>query len=588
MARTADDILNRAIQAKNRSHSIQVDNSDPVVETEMLLDVSQIDLYDRNPRRHLNEKYDSLKLSLAQRGYTSVLEISRRPGNENYMVCAGSNTTLLIIKELFEETGDRRFKKIRCLFKPWTAESDTLINHLIENDTHGRMIFIDRAEGVLAAKAELEVELNSHLGSREFCKIAKEKGLSIDHTMLSRYQFAVDFLASALPQALGSGMGKHQIEKIRKYKSSYEKYLEFHELLPDSHPEAYAELDEAYLNILAEFDAPMTANSTGQRKWSMTPVEKRMEEYLANTLELPLQTVKLDIATLLDMGELNKAPIPPYNPIITPRKKAGSQEVARPAPPELTETAGAAPSIPARPTPEATAPAVPLDTITPPTQTAEPEPPPPVGQDDFQDFDEKASDVGERLPGEFDIEGSEPPGTECHEVTAETLEFLREQFLHNIQQLADRYGIGDRVFQIPHGPGAYIDFPMTPYYTEQDEEVPVEALAWYFLAGFTEQLAGTTHCLDVLPDGSTYKFHLQKSYYANQRLSEGTLPENEQQDLLPFDNQVGPEPELAIFSIKLFMHWSFSDIECINKLSRLHWHMRGKVREIKKVSIWEI
>src|SRR5690606_34147686 len=80
--------------------------SDPIAPTPMLLTVDQIDLYDKNPRLRENPSYRDLKESIRAAGeFTGTLDITRRPGNERYMIEAGGNTRLMILKELHEELG---------------------------------------------------------------------------------------------------------------------------------------------------------------------------------------------------------------------------------------------------------------------------------------------------------------------------------------------------------------------------------------------------------------------------------------------------------------------------------------------------
>ena len=84
--------------------------------------------------------------------WISRLVITQRPGAADYIVHSGGNTRLLILKELFEETGDERFSRIQCVFRPWSRESDVLLAHLRENDLRGSLTFIDKARAVLDAR----------------------------------------------------------------------------------------------------------------------------------------------------------------------------------------------------------------------------------------------------------------------------------------------------------------------------------------------------------------------------------------------------------------------------------------------------
>jgi hypothetical protein len=77
------------------------------------LDVARIHPYEHNPRRAPNTEYDRIKASIRADGLSQPLVVTQRPGETDYIVHAGGNTRLRILKELFEETGDRRFATSR-------------------------------------------------------------------------------------------------------------------------------------------------------------------------------------------------------------------------------------------------------------------------------------------------------------------------------------------------------------------------------------------------------------------------------------------------------------------------------------------
>ena len=61
----------------------------------MVVDVAEIDFYDRNPRRAENPELQNIKNGIrASKGLDWVLNITRRPGAEHYTLSAGGNTTL--------------------------------------------------------------------------------------------------------------------------------------------------------------------------------------------------------------------------------------------------------------------------------------------------------------------------------------------------------------------------------------------------------------------------------------------------------------------------------------------------------------
>ena len=92
--------------------------SDPLTPTAMVRRLDEIKAYDRNPRLAANARFEEIKASIRVRGLETALPITRRPGEDRYMVSKGGNTRLKILNELFDETGEARFGQVRCEFTP--------------------------------------------------------------------------------------------------------------------------------------------------------------------------------------------------------------------------------------------------------------------------------------------------------------------------------------------------------------------------------------------------------------------------------------------------------------------------------------
>ena len=123
------------------------------------IDIARIQPYEHNPRHSPNPEYDRIRDSIRNNGLDQPLVITQRPGATDYIVHAGGNTRLLILKALFEETGQSRYAQVPCLFQPWRRESDVLLAHLRENDLRGRLTFIDKARAVFETQRLLAQEL---------------------------------------------------------------------------------------------------------------------------------------------------------------------------------------------------------------------------------------------------------------------------------------------------------------------------------------------------------------------------------------------------------------------------------------------
>ena len=196
-------------------------STDPIQPTPMVLSVDEIDIYDHNPRQLPNDKYEEIKASIRAAGMDQTLTISRRPDSPNYMISAGGNTRLQIVKELWAETSDERFRTVHCLFRPWAGDTDTLVSHLKENDVRGDLVFIDRARALTQLKAMVEEERGKELSLREYSAHLANQGYSVGRTVLNSVQYATRSLAGAIPIALSAGLGRKQVEQIRKLHNAF-------------------------------------------------------------------------------------------------------------------------------------------------------------------------------------------------------------------------------------------------------------------------------------------------------------------------------------------------------------------------------
>lgn len=196
----------------------------PVTRTPMLVEVDNLTTYDRNPRRSPNDKRDELKEYIRQNGFNQVLAITQRPDPEDpdvYMIGVGGNTRLSIMQELWHETGDERFKQMRCEYQPWQGETHTLIAHIQDNDLRGDLTFIDRAIAVQELSAILEEDAGESLSQRALCRGLAEQGYQISRTLLIWYQYTVDTLYPSIPHVLQSGIGRPTIAKIHEMQRAF-------------------------------------------------------------------------------------------------------------------------------------------------------------------------------------------------------------------------------------------------------------------------------------------------------------------------------------------------------------------------------
>ena len=257
----------------------------------LMLSLGQIKPYDRNPRRERNPRFDDIKSSIrAQGALVNPLTITRRPGEEEYMVNAGGNTRLQVLTELYEETQDERFRQVPCLFRPWVAESHVLSAHLIENDLRGELVFIDKALALQALKALLEQESGEMLSRNAFLRRLSELGFHLSKRQSVRFDYAAEILYPNIPMALGAGLGPKDIDRIRKLEAAYRTYWDL-----NLRPAAMgSNFDELFREALAASDGS---------DFDLELLRQALEARLAATLDVAINDIRLNVdAVLLDVS----------------------------------------------------------------------------------------------------------------------------------------------------------------------------------------------------------------------------------------------------------------------------------------------
>lgn len=249
------------------------------------VDVARIRPYARNPRQQPNPEYSRLKASISAQGLDQPLVIAQVPGDEDFVLLAGGNTRLQILKELYQETGDERFLQVDCLCKPWVQDSHQLLAHLRENELRGELCFIDKARAVFEAKQLLEAELDvAELSQRQLEALLRECGLSLGHSMISKMGYAVHTLWPLIPQALTAGLGRPQVERIRAIERAARRVWQRLQLGEDS------VFDMVFAELCRRYDAP---------EWDSLSLKVALENELAEEADVDLQRVRLEMDAYL-------------------------------------------------------------------------------------------------------------------------------------------------------------------------------------------------------------------------------------------------------------------------------------------------
>lgn len=205
--------------------------------------------YEHNPRKTRNPNFEMIKESIRRRGLDHKPNITRRPGEDFYIIADGGNTRIQALKELFTETKDPKFWSISCEYKPWQgdsadsveAELNILIGHLIENDTRADLSFIEKALGILQAKEYYEKKLGKSLSSRELSTELEKDGYIIHYTLIAKMERCVTHLYPHIPDVLFKGLGHTQIDKLLAIRNNADEVWHHYHL----------EMDTSFNNVWA-------------------------------------------------------------------------------------------------------------------------------------------------------------------------------------------------------------------------------------------------------------------------------------------------------------------------------------------------
>ena len=278
----------------------------------LVLDVGCIKPYERNPRRSENPEYDRIRDSIRSNGLDQPLVITQRPGAEDYIVHAGGNTRLLILKELFDETGDSRFSRIPCLFRPWNRESDVMLAHLRENDLRGSLTFIDKAQAVFEAKRFIEEEAGSgEMTHKELVLKLRSSGYSISSALICQMAYAVQTLLPLTPLAFEAGLGSRQVIRIRALERAARSLWQQYCSGGDS------AFDEVFTALCRRYDGP---------EWDTDVLQGAIENEIAEEAETSIHTIRVALDAEINGRELV---IPEFVPIKEPptqERRDGSDE----------------------------------------------------------------------------------------------------------------------------------------------------------------------------------------------------------------------------------------------------------------------
>jgi ParB family protein of integrating conjugative element (PFGI_1 class) len=420
----------------------------------MLLEITHIKAYERNPRHGKNPEFDRIKASIRANGLDQPLVITQRPETAGYVVHSGGNTRLIALQELYAETGDSRFAHVQCLFKPWSRESDVLLAHLRENDLRGALPFIDKALAVFDIKKLLEEELDTdEISQRKLQMALATGGYSLSHGLISRMGYAVHRLLPLIPQALNAGLGRPQVQRIRALDRAASQVWKRHALGDE------ADFDEVFATLCRRYDTP---------EWDTGLLHGAIETEIAEQADVGLQTIRVELDAQLAGRELK---IPEVEEDDSEAVEA--DEVCRDATvfPDLSST---------------------KEEISANTETHHEDPVKELGEDPFSSTDNEIPSRSEEQIADQLTEKT-APAVEQILTTGQTgpgdLKSLRGRAWTLAARLAQRNGIGDLIAPLSgKGLGFILRDVPDPALADQldDDTLSQLSMVWWHLASSSE------------------------------------------------------------------------------------------------------
>ncbi|MCK9535930.1 MAG: ParB N-terminal domain-containing protein [Pseudomonas sp.] len=268
--------------------------TDPLQDTPMVVTLDQLRSYEHNPRKTRNPLYDEIKASIKARGLDQPPLITRRPDEDQYIIRNGGNTRLEILNELWRETKEEQFFRIHCLFKPWQSEINALAGHLAENELHGQLSFIDKAQGIAQIKTMYEEHGSEQLSLRKLSDRLRQDGYPVAISLLSNMLECVNSILPALPNTLMQGLGRAQVAKLIVLKNNLTKVW-------DKYDDSGSDFFEFWLMVLA-------AHDTGVDSYNYEVIQDELIGQMSAMLGQSYNILELDLAVASE-GIVNKNPL---------------------------------------------------------------------------------------------------------------------------------------------------------------------------------------------------------------------------------------------------------------------------------------
>lgn len=226
----------------------------PVSEMPLVLTLDEVNPNPDNPRTSRNPRYEEIKSSIRARGLDTVPKVTRDPDRPElgYFFSDGGNTRYTILSELWQETGEERFYRFSCVFKPWPGRLSCVIGHLAENEVRGDLSFIEKAFGIRQARELYEAQLGKPVSLRELSTLLTAQGYPVHNSSISRMEDAVQYLYPYMPHLLDTGLGRPQILQLLAMRSHAEATWQKHCITQEPNQP----FDTVFGDVCGRFDSP--------------------------------------------------------------------------------------------------------------------------------------------------------------------------------------------------------------------------------------------------------------------------------------------------------------------------------------------
>lgn len=296
---------------------------DPAVPTQILVNLDNLIAFTGNPRKTRNPLYDEIKESIRKIGLESPPRVTRADPSHPYMIRDGGNTRLQILRELWEETHDRRFYEFKCIFHPYSDELDMLIKHCIENELRGGMLLIERGLAALSVKNSLEGLSGNRLSASALAWELKERGWAVNDRSLGFALYAAEILSAVIPTALWQGAGRPYIQKLKQVIEDCQTYWLALEEKKQNPAEAEEEFTLIWQEALREVDS---------EDLTVEKAREAIEGAMADYLGCPFMALRGDIQAMSEGvsrgGSVPKSVLTGQLPDLTVKPEAKLQSQA--------------------------------------------------------------------------------------------------------------------------------------------------------------------------------------------------------------------------------------------------------------------